>query len=422
MRSSNAFCANKLVRESILGLLFSLLVLALATSAYAQTETILYNFGAYSGDAGGPSRGLIFDGAGNLFGSAGGGASGNGAVFELSPVGGAWNETLLYQFTGGNDGAAPNGNLVFDSAGNLYGTAAGGGTGGHGVVFMLSPGAGGWTETVLYNFTGATDGGSPTGGVVFDTEGNLYGATEQGGNTADCAPYGCGVVFELAPGGAGWVYSVIHTFLGPEGSSPIAGVTFHSGAVFGTTYNGGSANAGVVFEMKRGSGTWRYNVIHNLGGGTNGYFMYAGVIFDAKGNLYSVAEGGGTNYAGAAFEMKPGSGGGWTFHIIYNFTGFKDGYLPSSTLSLDAAGNLYGNAYLGGIYSECKPYGCGTVFKLKPHAGGAWTESTLHIFSGSPDGQWPEESPLVLDSAGNVYGTTTGGGTTGAGTAFEIVP
>jgi uncharacterized repeat protein (TIGR03803 family) len=417
MKTCTAFKATALSNFWNLGFALLAITCSLSGTARAHTETIVYNFAAYTGDAAQPLGGLIFDKAGNLYGTtAAGGSGASGAVYELSPVAGAWNETLLYQFTGGSDGAGPEGGLIFDAAGNFYGVTHLGGSGGHGVVYKLTPSSGGWNETVLYNFTGGTDGGNPVGGVILDAGGNLYGTAEEGGNTADCTPYGCGVVFKLSPASGGhWTETVLHTFLGTDGAFPIAGLVLHSGMLFGTT-NGGLSATSDVFQMKRVSGAWQYSVLYT------GELIQGGVAFDAAGNMYGTTSAGGTGFAGTVYQGKPAAGGSWTFSVIYNFTGFKDGYIPAATLLLDHAGNLYGTTYEGGIYKDCSPYGCGTVFKLTPHSGGVYTEATLHIFTGTPDGQWSEDSTLISDSAGNVYGATTGGGAYLGGTVFKITP
>jgi uncharacterized repeat protein (TIGR03803 family) len=413
--------AGRQKRSNILSVALALaaITFGLAVSAGAQTETVLYNFGSYANDAAGGGAGLIFDAAGNLYGTTNGGGSGNsGAVYELSPAGGGWNETLLYQFTGGGDGGSPSSGLTFDAAGNLYGTTFAGGTG-SGVVYELSPSGSGWTETVLYTFTGGADGARPIAGVIFDPAGNLYGAAEQGGSTTNCVQ-GCGVVFKLSPSSGGaWTESVIHTFQGSDGSIPIGGLTLHSGALFGTTYNGGAFNIGTVFELKRVASGWNYQLIHTF---ADGYFPEASVIFDTAGNLYGTAYAGGTHGGGVAFEMKPGGGGIWGFRVLHNFSGFNDGNFPLAPLIMDSAGSLYGTAFDGGVITQCQDNGCGLVFKLTPGAGGSWAETVLHTFTGSPDGQAPELGALIFDSAGNLYGTTTAGGTNSAGIAFEITP
>ncbi len=413
-----------------------------AVNATAQTETILEPFS--NGTQGGqPLAALIFDSAGNLYGTAsqGGvlgqcgdfGNSGCGVVFKLSPSGGGWTETMLYAFTGGSDGADPEAGLVRDSAGNFYGTTYGGGNLsdcapiGCGVVFELSPSGGGYTETVLYTFTGSTDGRYPKAGLVFDSAGNLYGTASAGGSSKSGCVYqhvnGCGVVFELTPGSGGsWTESVIHTFTGGnDGLGPLATLTLNAGNLFGTTYGGGTSNKGVVFEMKQVSGVWKFAAIHSFAG-TDGQLPESSVSFNAAGDLFGTTVTGGTDFSGVIFEMKPGSGGAWQFGLLHTFTGGHDGNQPFATLLLDTAGNIYGTTSSGGKLSECFAAGCGVLFKLTPHTGGTWSETVLHTFvSDGTDGQTPLAG-VVSDSAGNLYGTTPSGGVNGAGTVYEVTP
>jgi uncharacterized repeat protein (TIGR03803 family) len=432
--------ARKVWHVFPLALALLAITFSLAMSARAQTETILYNFASGSNDGFQPLSGVIFDAAGNLYGTTleGGidtdcqqlGNSGCGTVYELSPVGATWQETVLYSFTGGNDGGVPNAGLVRDASGNLYGTAQEFGTGGYGVVFELSPSGGGWTENVLYSFTGGADGAYPVSGLVFDAAGNLYGTTNAGGNSTSGCVYqrvnGCGVVFELSPASGGlWTESVLHTFTdGSDGASPSTALILDSaGNLYGTAQFGGTYNKGVVFEMKKGTGgVWRLGVLHAFTGSTDGADPETSLTFDAAGNLYGTAAIDGADFAGVAFEMKRGSGGGWTFGVIHTFTGGHDGRLPLSALLVDMAGNVYGGTEAGGKLSECDDDGCGVVYKLTPHTGAGWTETLLHTFlSNGTDGTSPFGN-LVFDSAGNLYGTTNAGGLNSGGTVFEVTP
>jgi uncharacterized repeat protein (TIGR03803 family) len=394
----------------------------LRISARAQSETVLFSF---SGGATGqqPSSSVIFDPAGNLYGTAVGGL-GAGLVYELSPVGGTWSEAVLYQFTGGVDGNTPRA-VVRDSSGNLYGTAAEGGdlaacnTVGCGVVFELSPSSGRWMEKVLYSFTGGADGALPSAGLVFDAAGNLYGMAENGGNSSTgCSP-GCGVVFELSPSTSGlWTETVLHTFVGTsDGSHPFGQIALHAGTLSGTTFAGGSINLGTVFQMKRGSSGWSFASIHSFVGGSDGSLPEASVVSDAAGRLYGTTLAGGAFGLGVAFEMRPSPGGTWRFGVLHNFTGFRDGALPVNPFVVDGAGDIYGVTLAGGIDTECQDNGCGVVFKLTPGSG----ETVLHTFTGMPDGYGPDAG-LILDSAGNLFGTTQQGGLNDAGSVFEVIP
>lgn len=248
----NLQCVVALTRVSAALVLCSLL----ATVVWSQpTEQVLYNFKGGS-DGAEPDASLVFDGAGNLYGTTYyGGANGSGTVFELTPSKAGWTETVLHSFTG-SDGALPSAGLILDGGGNLYGTTQAGGAAGFGVVFELSPSRAGWTETVLYSFTGGNDGRGPVGGVVFDSGGNLYGTTSGGGY-----PIGGGTVFELTPSGGGWTENILYAFNAsngaPNGSGLHAGVVFdRAGNLYGTTVFGGTNYWGTIFELTPSNGNW----------------------------------------------------------------------------------------------------------------------------------------------------------------------
>jgi uncharacterized repeat protein (TIGR03803 family) len=408
------------------------------TRAAAQTENVLYNFTFNNNGADGidPVASLIFDASGNLYGTTNqGGTYNDGTVFELTPqVGGVWTETVLHSFQG-TDGAGPgrNGGLIFDAAGNLYGMATGGGAYGYGTVFELTPSAGGgWTATVLHDFAyGGTDGAYPSGGLIFDAAGNLYGTTNWGGTgpcTSEGNLVGCGTVFELSPKAGGvWAERVLHSFgHGTDGTFPVAGlVSDATGNLYGVAYEGGTGpcsrtgnpGCGIVFELTpKAGGGWAEKVLHHFNL-TDGGWPVGSLIFDAAGNLYGMTNGGGAHDWGTAFELMHRAGGGWAEKILHNFDeSGSSGASPYAGLIFDSAGSLYGttSAYGAGGY--------GTAFELKPTAAGGWTEKVLHDFSGSPkNGTSPLDS-LIFDAAGNLYGTTSGGGTSGWGTVFEIRP
>src|SRR3984885_2741843 len=288
-------------------------ILTLAAGAWAvDTQSTIYTFESRT-DGASPMSGVIADGAGNLYGTttAGGGActaitkKGCGTVFGLSPAsGGTWTETILHAFTGGtSDGYSPQG-LVFDASGNLYGITGAGGTGtvciggaGCGVIYELSPSSGGtWTETILYNFTGGTDGNEPWGSLVIDASGNLYGVTRAGGANLD------GNIFELSPGSSGWTFTTLHSFATTGGYEPDSGVTLDAaGNLYGTTLRGGdetgtwgcSAGCGVVYRLGNSSTGWRYSQIYVFHG-PGGYEPVSGVALDSAGNLYGTTFAGGT--------------------------------------------------------------------------------------------------------------------------------
>ncbi len=396
------------------------------------TEQVLYHF-IWNGN---PEANVIFDAAGNLYSTTDGGTSscgayGYGQVFELmaslNARGGRWMEKGLHGFNfNGKDGVCPEAGLIFDAAGNLYGTTVGGGTNGGGTVFELMPGPsaiGGWREKVLYNFGNGSnsDGFWPSAGLIFDASGNLYGTTTNGGSF-QCFSYGyqCGTVFELTPtAGGGWTETVLHVFNnnGPDGATPNAGLIFDAaGDLYGTTSVGGTYGGGTVFELTpTGGGDWAETVLWSFGGGTDGAAPYAGLIFDAAGNLYGTTQGGGTYASGTAFELSPTGGGGWSEQVLYNFKlsyPSVDGGDPLAGLIFDTAGNLYGTTSGGGAF------GYGTVFELSPSGGGTWTEQLLYNFDND-SGASPWAS--LIFHRGNLYGTTAQGGNYGNGTVFELM-
>jgi uncharacterized repeat protein (TIGR03803 family) len=463
-------------------------------------QTVLYSF---TGGADGSSpNGLVRDADGNLYGTAtyGGnntGAAGAGVVFKVDTSG---HETVLYTFTGGNDGAGPNG-VLRDWKGDLYGTTYAGGAPGAGVVFKVDPSG---KETVLYTFTGGNDGGYSASGVTLDKDGNVYGTTNNGGeanlgvafkvdksghetvlhtfkrgaegNQPDLA----GVILDEdynlygttsfnAAGGGGAVYkldrsgsaSVVYAFPGNAGGQyPYnAGVTLGSdGRLYGTTDYGGRHGAGVLYQLDKsgcesvlytfdfftakgygqptgnvirdsagnfygttfigqadvnyGSGVvykvdaaGHATVLHNFTGGADGGNPYGGVLLGAKGNIYGTASGGGASGAGVVFKID--TSGKET--VLYSFTGGTDGGYPFGSILSDSAGNLYGTTNGGGAS------GAGVVFKVDLSGN----ETVLYSFTGGADGGYPLAG-LIRDAAGNLYGTTNGGGAAGAGVVFKV--
>jgi uncharacterized repeat protein (TIGR03803 family) len=382
--------------------------LAVSIGASAQTEKILYSF-TNGADGGYPEAALLADGNGNLYGTTEfGGAYGAGAVFELTPASnGTWTEQVLHSFSNSSDGATPFGGVVFDNKGNLYGSTANGGANLQGTVFELSPGANGvWTEKILYSFAGGATASNPFSSVVLDSAGNIYGAAQNGGS-------GYGVIYELIPGSNGtWTQKVLHSFANEnDGEALFDGTLIIDGA--GNLYGvarGGPHDYGIVFELVHGSnGAWAEKILYAFTGATDGGSPNAGLVFDGAGNLYGVAE-----YA--IFELMPQSNGTWTEKVVYTFKGGSDGAYPASILIFDKAGNLYGNTGSGGQHR-------GTVFKLTLGSNGTWTEKVLHRFaSNGVDGISPAFAPLVLDAAGNLYGTTQQGGSSGWGVVYEVTP
>lgn len=413
-------------------LIIALLHLAIPPGQ-CQTLTVLDSF-AGGNDGESPSGGLVRDSAGNFYGTTSGGTQyKNGAVFKLSPnSGGGWTTTLIYKFKGPPDGAGPSGSLAFDTAGNLYGTTGGGGSetrvchryGGCGTAFKLTPvGGGEWKETVLHSFTGNTDGMFPYAGLTF-TRGNLLGTTFTGGSANGCFYFGCGTVFELTPSSGGqWKERVIYAFTGgSDGGEPWYGplTTDASGNLYGTTtYTGCDGCSGyypTVFKLSPNGHAWTFSTLYTF---TDYGLSLGNVVFDSSGNLYGTTQGNvyGTFNNGTVFELIE-SGGIWTRNILYNFSGGTDGRDPYTGVTFDAAGNFYGTTYYAGNSFYC----CGVVYKMAPGSGGSWNFSVVHTFNGSPgDGASPDAS-MVVDSAGNLYGTTQGGGTYGYGTVYELMP
>jgi uncharacterized repeat protein (TIGR03803 family) len=401
-------------------------LLATGTRAAAQQERILHSLNSKIGTQ--PAASLIFDAAGILYGTAEyGGTHAAGTVFEFTPKpNGVWDAKSLHSFNNnGKDGTDPNGVLVSDAAGNLYGTTHEGGKynciDGCGSVFeLVRKASGAWTEKVLYSFNdNGTDGTYPDGGLIFDATGNLYGTTAGGGAN------GHGAVFELTlqPNGK-WTDTILHSFNanGTDGYLPEAGLIFDAaGNLYGTTYEGGADFYGTVFALTpAGGGVWNETILHNFGNGTDGSEPEASLVFDAAGNLYGTTYRGGTNGSGTAFELTPAGGGAWNETVLHNFGSGTDGANPTAALIFDSAGNLYGTTSASPYDGGGTQYD-GTAFELTPAGGGNWTETVLHDFGVGTDGANPYGA-LIFDSAGNLYGTTSSGGAYTGGTVFEITP
>jgi len=322
------------------------------------TESSLHDF--TGGDDGSCPGELLFDAAGNLYSAtAQGGAYGSGVVFELTPNSdGTWTEGVLYAFTGGTDGSNPDAPLIFDAKGTLYGTVVYAGAHGWGGVFKLTPNSDGtWSESVLYAFTGGKDGGHPVTGLIFDTAGNLYGTTYWGASRS-CSQ-GCGVVFKLTPNGDGsWTESVLHTFTGgKDGSYPTGWLIFDAaGNLYGATDIGGVSGDGVVFKVAPTlTGRWKLTVLHQFTGGGRAAWGGCGLTFDVSGNLYGTRNVGGAYQYGVVFKLAPTSSGGWKETVLHAFKDTPGAY-PDGGVIFDAAGNLYGmtsgdgNKTFGSVY------------------------------------------------------------------------
>ena len=320
-----------------------------------------------------PAAPLTFGPDGALYGTTQGGPAcfeGCGVVFRLAPplnschtVLCPWSETVIYTFHGGTDGIEPQSSgVVFDPAGNMYGTTALGGANGKGVVYKLTRNGSQWVESILYNFNGAGDGSNPLAGVILDSVGNLYGTTQMGGDLSCDFSQGCGTVFELSPSGSGWTENTIYTFESSSdvGTNPIAGLVFDtSGNLYGSDgYRNGQVDS-AVWELQHGNGGWTPSVLTYLLG--NGG-PHSALTIDAQGNLYGTTEKGGAHFEGSVFKLSP-QGGAWTYTDLHDFH-IDDGWVPVGGVTLGPNGTLYGTAAQGGTGS-CFD-GCGVVWQITP--------------------------------------------------------
>jgi uncharacterized repeat protein (TIGR03803 family) len=394
------------------------LVLTLAQSARSQTYQVLYNFTGGQ-DGASPEAGLTMDRAGNLYGTAyQGGTLNRGTVYKLAAHGAEWVLSPLYNFRGQEDGGAPIARVVFGPNGTLYGTTEFGGQlcgEGCGTVFNLRPPATlcktvlcPWTETVIYSFSGSGDGANPGYGDL---------TFDQAGHIYGTTYFGgndaLGVVYKLTSSNGNWTESAIHTFSGvSDGANPYSNVIFDAlGNLYGTTFAGGPHGFGTVFELMPSGSGWTENTLYAFQSSTDGGKPFGGVVFDNAGNLYGATSSGGTGSGGTAYELMP-SDGSWIFSLLYSFTG--SAYLPGTygSLTMDAEGNLYG------ITAKDGAHGLGSVFKLTRSEGG-WTETDLYDFTSGSGGEIPYGSVLI-DASGNLYGTASAGGTNSYGVVWMI--
>jgi uncharacterized repeat protein (TIGR03803 family) len=349
--------------------------------------------------------------------------------------------TTIHSFTGANgDGEYPYpyGHLPFNSNGALYGTTAGGGASQSGIVYQLVPQGSNWTENVLYTFAGGADGRQPSVGVVFDANGNLFGTTSFGGNLQACGG-GCGTVFEVSPPaqpGGVWTHTVLYTFQGSfDGQSPGEVVFGLDGSLYGTTASGGTPGVlchsnsrikygcGTVFRLtppSGGSGAWTKTIIHTFpASSADGTTPSSEITFDNSGNIYGVTGYGGASHFGTAWLLTP-NGSTWSETLLHTFSGGSDGGYPGGTLVAGTNGVFYGTASYSGVANAS-----GVVFQLT-QSGGVWSEKVLHTFPAfNGDGTTPA-STMAIDASGNLYGTTDFGGSTacnlGCGTVFKLAP
>jgi uncharacterized repeat protein (TIGR03803 family) len=406
--------------------------LMLAPRAWAGGKMrVLYSFKGGSDGKYPTYPGLVFDKAGNLYGTTfDGGKHGLGTVFELKRHSdGSWGEVVLHSFDGGHDGAFPNAGLVFDDAGSLYGaTPFGGGLGrcsfegakGCGTVFELRPGGNGqWTETVLRRFDARAYGGYLKNNLILDDAGNLYGTAEGGGG---CPHYSCGIVFELAPAARGsWKERILYSFHGSDGDDPSGPLLFDArGNLYGTTIGGGSADEGAVFRLEpANSGPWKETVLHSFTPQNHDGSRPCGFLaFDAEGNIYGSTQNGGKYPCdgpgcGIVYELAHDTWAETILHYfnghhVHNFQGISD---DTQGVAFDTSGNLYGTA----AGTELYPAG---IFELIPQKGGTWKTQIIYQFAGHS----PFPGMAVYGKDGNMYGMTFFGGTDDLGTVFRLTP
>jgi uncharacterized repeat protein (TIGR03803 family) len=279
------------------GTVFSLTPPAAACSAAlcGWDNMVLYRF-LGGNDGGTPEYGdLVFDGESSIYGTTSGTFNGPGTLYELTPANGGWTETVLLHFDSSSTGISPYGGVIFDQVGNLYGTTAAGGANGQGLVFELSPSGSGWTETVLYSFRGGSDGAYPYGDLIFDRAGNLYGTTTG-------QPNGPGSAFELSPSQGGWTFTSLHDF---STQGPVAGLTMDAaGNLYGATL-GGAYGYGSIFKLTNLNGGWIYSDLYDFFGAEDGSLPYGKVLVDNNGNLFGTAEQGGAHGSGVIWEIAP---------------------------------------------------------------------------------------------------------------------
>lgn len=414
---------NKSTRfASVLASAILALFAACPNTVEAQTFKVIHNFGSPvqgpvpEGES--PYSGLVFDAAGNLYGTTQHGGfvtceeHGCGTIFQLTPNGdGTWNENVLTGFQTQNGfGGYPDAPVVFDRLGNLYSAYSctfdclrneGGGA-----LELIHVSQNNWTNVNVVSYFSGPFGAACEDGIctlAFDSSGRLFLSSQQGAFTNRL--YGGVVELGHRPA-SGWYSLVLYGFSGgSDGGNPTLGLVFDaSGRIYGTTTAGGLNNMGVLYKLtpNPGGSGWRESVLHTFqGGGSDGAYPAAGVIFDSAGNMYGATLAGGTAALGTIYKMTPNPDGTWSETVLYSFQGGSDALRPNSVLSFDPAGNLYGTA-AGGAFNQ------GAVFKLVPN-GNNWTESVVYSFTGGTDGYDPNGG-VTIDAHGNLYGTTSSGG------------
>ena len=381
----------------------SVLLACLRQPAVAQTYTVIHNFTGENDDGANPYAGPTLNSSGDLYGTTyTGGAFGAGSVYELSPSGSGWNYSTLYSFLGesdgdgpafgalalydgalfgttegggylgvafkvgmtetgwheavmhsfghGTDGNEPIGGVVFDQAGNFYGTTLLGGAYGNGTVYQVTPSG---VERVLYSFTGRQDAVNPAATVALDADGNIYGTTSFGG------AYGVGAIYELSPSGSTYSEKVLYSFEGrKDGQNPVGGLILDTaGNLYGGTFDGGIKGGGTVYELSQSGGSWSFTLLYSFSGGYGG--PYNQLTFDAKENLYGTTMGEGANGFGQIFRLTPNHGA-WEFTDLYDFSDGSDGGDPYGGVAVDSHGNIFGTTNIGGSANQ------GVMFEITP--------------------------------------------------------
>jgi uncharacterized repeat protein (TIGR03803 family) len=400
----------------------------------AGSQSLVYTFtGALDGC--GPS-GVALDAAGNLYGTtAQGGIAGLGAVFKIDPSG---KETSFNAFSGGPSGSTPQSSLVRDDQGNIYGATSSGGTYNCGTLYRIDKSS---QETVLYNFPGGNYGCNPSGNLARDAPGNIYGTTSS--DDSECVVFkispagqetmvidlgvgaglsgvaidaagnlygtGLGIVYKVEPA---YGYRPFYTFTpGPGGYVPNGNVVLDAaGNVYGTTAEGGIDNQGVIFKI---SPSGAETVLYSFTGGADGFDPLAGVTLDSAGNIYGTTAGGGVAGGGTVFALTAAG----VYTVLHSFP--QNSILaspPFSSLAVDANGNIYGATL--GVLDGCQTNGtCGTIYEID--AAGNYT--LLHTFAGGRDGAMPA-GPVLVDSYGTVFGTASAQGEYLGGVLFKLTP
>jgi uncharacterized repeat protein (TIGR03803 family) len=374
-----------------------------------SSERVLYSFTG-GNDGGNAATALVLDAQNNLYGTTVvGGGAGCGTVFKLSRSGERWRENVLFPFDCYFEGKNPHGGVTFDPQGNLAGTTVAGGSGGSGctgdgcgVAYKLTASG----ENILHNFAGGNDGFGPGGAVVFDTAGNAYGMTPDGG------VYSEGTIYKISSAGH---ERVIYAFTGGDdgGVGSLGSLLLKGHNLYGVTEIGGMYGAGTAFKLSHNGKGWKFTTLYEFKGMPDAGSPYGGLIADASGNLYGTTYYGGANGLGSVFELSPSGHGKYRERVLYSFKGGSDGSLTTTTLAFGKAGELYGTTSGGG--GSCD---CGTIFKVNAKTG---KEKVLHSFGSGNDGAYSYYG-LTPDGNGNFYGTTVAGGNYGQGTVFKFTP